>query len=145
MAKETIYLSRLMKAPTLFIPKPLTIKCNNVQTIRLLVDESTKLQTKLRHVDIHSHWLRQEVQQQTIHLCWVPSKKMSVNGLTTPLTAANFEVFVKMTEFEDKKDLLALIEREKELKETLQQHKTKTDYNAAFGYGSDLRPKTLGM
>ena len=144
-AKETIYLSRLMKALTLLIPEALTIECDNAQTIRLLVDESTKLQTKLRHVDIHSHWLRQEVQRQTIHLRWVPTKKMAADGLTKPLTAANFEVFVKMTGVEDKKDLLALIEREEELKETLQQHKTETDYNAAFGYGSDLRPKTLGM
>ena len=56
-AKEAIYLSRLMKALKLSIPKAFTIKCDNAQTIRLLVDESTKLQTKLRHVNIHSHWL----------------------------------------------------------------------------------------
>ena len=60
-AKKAIYLSCLMKALTLFLPEVFTIKCNNKQTIRLLVDESTKLQTKLRHIDIHSHWLRQEV------------------------------------------------------------------------------------
>ena len=56
-AKESIYLSRLMKALNLTVPEPLTIECNNAQTMRLLVDESTKLQTKLRHVDIHSHWV----------------------------------------------------------------------------------------
>ena len=60
-AKESIYLSRLMKAPKLLVSDPLTIECDNTQTIRLLVDESTKLQTKLRHVDMHSHWLCQEV------------------------------------------------------------------------------------
>lgn len=60
-AKETIYLSRLMKTLTLHIPEALSVECDNAQTIRLLVDESTKLRTKLRHVDIHSHWLRQEV------------------------------------------------------------------------------------
>ena len=65
-AKESIYLSRLMKALNLMVPKPLTIECDNAQRIRLLVDKLTKLQTKLRHIDIHSHWLRQEVQQGTI-------------------------------------------------------------------------------
>ena len=57
-----------MKALTLVIPEALTIECDNAQTIRLLVDESMELQTKLTHVDIHSHWLRQEVQRQTIHI-----------------------------------------------------------------------------
>ena len=66
MAKESIYLSCLMKALNLTVPEPLIIECDNAQTIRLLVAESTKLQTKLRHVDIHSHWLCQEVQRGTI-------------------------------------------------------------------------------
>ena len=65
-AKESIYLSRLMKALKLDLHKSLTIECDNTQTIRLLVDELTKLLTKLRHVDIHSHWLRQEIQRGSI-------------------------------------------------------------------------------
>ena len=56
MAKELIYLSRLLKALSLELNEPLAIECDNRQTIRLLV-ELAKLQTKLRHVDIHSHWL----------------------------------------------------------------------------------------
>ncbi len=68
-AKEATYLSRLMETLTLFFPEPLTIECNNKQTIRLLVDEFTKLQTKLQHIDIHSHWLRQKVQRQLIKIC----------------------------------------------------------------------------
>lgn len=46
-AKKTICLSRLMKALTLHIPEALTVECDNAQTIRLLVDKSTMLQTKL--------------------------------------------------------------------------------------------------
>ena len=74
-AKEAIYLSRLMKALTLFLQEVLIIECNNKQTIQLLVDKSTKLQTKLRHVDIHSHWLRQKVQRQSIKSTGCPQKK----------------------------------------------------------------------
>jgi hypothetical protein len=59
-AKEAIYLSRLLYALTVQPDEPLTIDCDNLQTIRLLVLEAAKLQTKLRHVDIHSHWLRKK-------------------------------------------------------------------------------------
>ena len=93
-AKESIYLSRLMKALSLTVPEPLTIECDNTQTIRLLVDESTKLQTKLRHVDIHSHWLRQEVQQGSIAVRWVPMKQMMADGLTKALTHANHGITI---------------------------------------------------
>ena len=75
-----------MKALTLFLPETLILECDNKQTIRLLVDKSTKLQTKLRHVDIHSHWLRQEVQRQSIKIRWVPIKEMAADGLTKPLS-----------------------------------------------------------
>lgn len=97
----------------------MTIKYDNAQIIQLLVDESIKLQTKLQHFDIHSYWLRHEIQQQTIHLCWVLTKKMVAGGLTKLLITANFKVFIKMTRVENKKDLLALIEKGKKLKKTL--------------------------
>ncbi len=67
-AKEAIYLSRLMQVLNLVIPETLSIECDNSQTIRLLVDKSMKLQTKLRYIDIHSHRLRQEVQRGSIHI-----------------------------------------------------------------------------
>ena len=40
MAKEAIYLSRLMKSLTFILPKALTIKCDNQQTIRLSCQKS---------------------------------------------------------------------------------------------------------
>lgn len=67
-AKEAIYLSHLMKALTLLLPEVLPVECDNQQTIWLLNDKATKLQTKLRHVDIHSHWLRQEIQRGSIRI-----------------------------------------------------------------------------
>ena len=92
-AKEAIYLSRLLLALTLQLDEPLTIQCDNVQTIRLMVQESAKLQTKLRHVDIHSHWLRQEV-QRTIGL---QTGKMIADGLAKALSKLRFRKFTEMT------------------------------------------------
>lgn len=48
---------------------------------------------------------------------------MAANEFTKPLIAANSKVFVKMTKVMNKKDFLALIEREEKLKEIFQQHK----------------------
>jgi len=49
-----LHISRLPNALKLQIDA-LTMECDNRQTIRLLVEEAAKLQTKLRHVDIHRH------------------------------------------------------------------------------------------
>ena len=59
-AKEAIFVSRLFKAMTLKLNEPLIIDCDNTQTLRLIKEDTAKLITKLRHVDIHQHWLRQE-------------------------------------------------------------------------------------
>ncbi len=54
-------MARLFRALKIELDKSLTIECNNLMTIRLLVEEAAKLQTKLRYIDIHFHWLRQKV------------------------------------------------------------------------------------
>ena len=136
-AKEAIYLSRLMQALKLVIPEALTIECDNEQTIRLLVNESMKLQTKLRHVDIHSHWLRQEVQRKSIHIHWVLTKEMVADGLTKALSSANYKTFIGMTGIEDQRDLLASIEREENRQDVLQQLRTDPEYSEVYGFGAD--------
>jgi len=54
-AKEAIFISRLFKAMTLRLNEPLVINCDNTQTLRLITEDTAKLITKLRHVDIHRH------------------------------------------------------------------------------------------
>ncbi len=69
-----------------------------------------KLQIKLRHVDIHSHWLRQKVHRGSINICWVPTKEMVIDSLTKSLSSAQkHDFFVRMAGIEDQKDLLASI------------------------------------
>ena len=138
--KESIYLSRLFRALSLELDEPLVIECDNRQTIRLLVEEVTKLQTKLRHVDIHSHWLRQEVQRGSIQLSWQETKKMMADGLTKALGKGLFQRFREMIGLEDQTERLSLIRQEDELKEKLIQMRTgETDHMMAFTYSRDLR------
>lgn len=67
-AKKAIYFSWLIKALNLVILEVLTIEYDNAQTIQLLSDKSMKLQTKLWHINIYLHWLRQEVQYSLIYI-----------------------------------------------------------------------------
>jgi hypothetical protein len=52
------------------------MQCDNIQTIRLIAEEITKLQTKLQHVDVHNHWLRQEVNRGRINVTYTKSHEM---------------------------------------------------------------------
>lgn len=54
-----------------------------------------KLNTRLRHVDIHHHWLRQEAQAGNIHLRWTPTAVMIADGLTKALPRQKHNQFVK--------------------------------------------------
>jgi hypothetical protein len=108
-------MSRLLIALKLQIDEPLTIECDNKQTIRLLVEESTRLQTKLRHVDIHTHWLRQEVQRGAISIKWQETKQMMADGLTKALGKQPFNHFLDLIGIENLYDRLEAIRKEDEL------------------------------
>lgn len=139
MAKEAIYLSRLLLALTLQLDEPLTIQCDNLQTIRLMVQEAAKLQTKLRHVDIHSHWLRQEVQRGTIRLQWQETQKMIADGLTKALNKLRFRRFTEMVGLEDLTERLTLIRHQDELKDELQEMRSGEKQEVtAFTHSRDL-------
>lgn len=80
------------------------IQCDNTRTISLLTDEVSTLRTALRHVDIHRHWLRQEVQNGVIDLRWVSTDQMPADGLTKALSRTQFEAFrqqVHLTDLEE--------------------------------------------
>jgi hypothetical protein len=114
-AKEAIYMSRLLSALQVEIDEPLTVECDNRQTIRLLIEEATRLQTKLRHVDIHSHWLRQEVQRGAIHIKWQETKQMMADGLTKALGNQPFRRFLGLIGMENLYERLEAIRKEDEL------------------------------
>ncbi|EKG09416.1 Integrase catalytic core [Macrophomina phaseolina MS6] len=70
------------------------IECDNTQTLRLMEENVGKLVTKLRHVDIHHHWLRQEAQAGNVHFKWTPTAQMIADGLTKPLSKQKHAHFV---------------------------------------------------
>jgi hypothetical protein len=80
-----------------------------MQTIRILEKQAVKLNTKLRHVDIHQHWLRQEIQANKIKLKWIPTAEMPADGLTKPLTAQKHKAFVEQLNLVDIKERISPI------------------------------------
>lgn len=60
-AKQALWWDRFFSAIHFSPGHSTSIQYDNRQTIRLLEEKASKLITKLRHVDIHNHWLRQEL------------------------------------------------------------------------------------
>ena len=49
------------------------IKCDNRQIIRVFIVLETSFSIKLRHVNIHRHWLHQKIQNERIIIQWTSS------------------------------------------------------------------------
>jgi hypothetical protein len=86
IAKKTIWWKRFFKSIQYNSMKKLHIRCDNRQILRVLKKEMLKLDTKLKHVDIHRHWLRQEIQTNWISVSWCPTAEMSADGFTKMLS-----------------------------------------------------------
>jgi hypothetical protein len=83
------------------------VECDNQQTIRLLTTPAIKLATKLKHIDIHQHWLRQEVQENRLHIEWIPTADMPADGLTKALPKQKHHIFLKQLGLVDIKHLIS--------------------------------------
>ena len=121
-AKEGQYVSRLLRELTVELDDHrIEIQCDNTQTIRLVNEEIARLQTKLRHVDIHNHWLRQEVVLKRINVVHTKSGGVIADGLTKVLPKEDFGRF---------RDQMGLVEIGERIKE--QEKEQETDYSFLF-------------
>ena len=104
-AKQVMQWQRIFKGIE-FRTEDEAIQCDNLQTIRLLVTDTPQLSTRLRHVDIHHHWLRQEVQEGRITIEWTPTRDMKADGFTKALPGQRFKAFVDQLNLVDIQDRL---------------------------------------
>lgn len=102
-----------MQVFTLVFSELFIIECNNTQTKQLLVDKSAKFQIKFHHIDIYTHWLWQKVQQKTINICWVLTKKIVADGFIKALSARKQKCFMNITGIENKKIFWLLLKKKK--------------------------------
>src|SRR5438046_5152398 len=89
------------------------VACDNEQTIHLLTEDTDKFSTKLCHVNIHRHWLHQEVQKKHLRINWLSTVEMPANSLIKTLPCQKHENFIK---------LLDLIDISKHLKNLIDSH-----------------------
>jgi len=85
--------------------------------------EFMKLSTKLRHVDIHNHWLRQEYAERRVLFDWTPTRDMIADSLTKALSPQRHEAFVKLIKLDDITQRIKLEKRMEALQDQLQDRK----------------------
>ncbi len=95
IAKKTIWWRRFFEFIKYDSMKKLHIRCDNRQILRVLKKEMLKLDTKLKHVDIHRHWLRQEIQTNRISVNWCSTAEMSADDFIKMLSRQKHEEFLK--------------------------------------------------
>lgn len=77
------------------------ILCDNTQTAGLVAKNQGTLNTKLRHISINDHWLRQEQQLHRIDIHLVPSEEEEADGFTKALPTAVHRKFLKAIGMEE--------------------------------------------
>jgi hypothetical protein len=105
-AKEVIWWKRLFNTLQFDPGHKISIQCDNRQTIRLLTAETLQINTKLKHIDIHSHWLRQEITNGALQIQWIPTAEMPADGLTKALPRQKHETFIKQLGLVDIENLV---------------------------------------
>jgi hypothetical protein len=94
-ATEALWWNRLFEDVGFRLDHDVVINCDNQQTIRLLTKDLPTLVTKLKHVDIRQHWLREQVADKRINIAWTPTNQMPADGLTKALPRQKHQNFVQ--------------------------------------------------
>jgi hypothetical protein len=83
---------------------------DDLQTIRLFISKTLKIETKLRHVDIAQCWLRQLIQSDYFSVNYLFIAKMITNELTKILSSQKHREFINQLRFVDVKHLIKAAE-----------------------------------
>lgn len=93
-AAQLMWWRRFFNNINLKLDDEATLYCDNMQTVRLVVKDAPKLVTKLKHVDVHNLWLRQEVERKNVRIDWIPTNEMVADGFTKPLPDQAHQIFL---------------------------------------------------
>lgn len=93
--KTSMETLRLFNGIRFDIGQELVVQCDNQQTIRLVTTNVPRLQTALRHVDIHTCWARQAVLGKSFMVEYLQTSSMAADGFTKALSRPRFAKFIK--------------------------------------------------
>ncbi len=83
---------------------------DNLQTIRFLISEILKIETKLRYVDIAQCWLKQSIQSDYFSMNYLFIAKMITNDLTKILSSQKHRKFINQLKLVDAEFLIKAVE-----------------------------------
>jgi hypothetical protein len=106
-ASELQAWNRLFKHIKFDLEIVLTVYSDNLQTVGVVTKDEDKLFTRLRHEDVHQHWLRQEVADGRISVQWKPTNLTPADGLTKILVCQKHVKFVRQLGLKDVKEYLS--------------------------------------
>jgi hypothetical protein len=93
---DLIKYRRLLQQLDIPLITPIPILCDNKQTVQIVNNTGPFVQTKLKHIDIQQHWLRQLAQiQPDLQVVWVDTANQPADGLTKLLPLAKHTQFVR--------------------------------------------------
>ncbi|KAI1663849.1 hypothetical protein L13192_12246 [Pyrenophora tritici-repentis] len=84
--------------------------CDNQQTVAIETKTVDKLQTKLKHVDVHHQWVRQEISEGRLQVEWKTTAEMPANGLTKILSRQKHASFNRIVQRNYRKKLKKRLE-----------------------------------
>ena len=85
--KFAIWLLRFLKELAQDIPTPVPIYEDNQSTITMVKNPALN-HGRTKHIDVRYHWIRQQVQQNTLKLVYCPSTKQLADLLSKPVKVA---------------------------------------------------------
>ncbi len=83
---------------------------DNLQTIRLLISEIFKIETKFRHVDIAQCWLKWLIQNDYFSMNYLSIAKMITNELTKILSSQKHRKFINQLRLVDAEFVIKAVE-----------------------------------
>jgi hypothetical protein len=92
---ELIWWNRLFKQINFDLAIRPTLYCDNQQTDGIVNKAEDRINTKMRHVDTHQMWLRQEAAAGRIQVSWLATSQMPADGLTKSLPKQKHCIFIE--------------------------------------------------
>ena len=74
----------------------LSLQTDNQMAAGICTKAKPNISTKLKHVDIHQHWLWERVQEGVLDISWISTMAMPADSLTKPLGYQKHQHFVQL-------------------------------------------------
>ena len=95
LGREIMSLRRLFESIRFDPDCDSILLCDNQQTVGCNTKDHPQLTTKMRHIDIHHLWLRQESKKGIMAVLWVPTNEQPADGFTKILGYQKHSDFVQ--------------------------------------------------